>query len=308
MCKVYYLRVVFSLALCLVLNLHEITSQELNCTVSVISPKIQGTTEKQLFNTLQTAIYEFMNNRKWTNDNFTNNERIECSILINVTDKVSTDDFKASIQVQARRPVYNSSYNSVLFNHSDEEFNFRYVAFQPLDFTDASHLSNLTSVLAYYAYIILAFDYDSFSLKGGTPYFQKAQTIVSNAQSASEPGWKAFESQTNRYWLVENLMEQTFAPIRECAYKYYRQGMDNMYTNKETARKAIYESLEILKKVHNQRPYSFSLQVFFNSKADEIVNIFSQALPEEKNKVVTLLKEINPANSNKYDKILASQN
>lgn len=281
-------------------------SQELNCKVQVLSQQIQGT-DKRVFETLQTAIYEFMNNRKWTNDAFKNNERIDCSILINVTERPSTDEFKATLQVQVRRPVFKASYNSVLLNNNDNDFQFKYLESQPLEFTENLHLSNLTSVLAYYAYLIIGLDYDSFSLDGGTPYLQKSLAIVNNAQGSSDLGWKAFDGNKNRYWLINNMMDASFVPLRECMYKYHRLGMDLMVDNKESGRAAILESLEELKKVHQIKPLSYSLQVFFNAKSDEIINIFSGAFPDEKAKVVNLLNEIDPTNSNKYQKIIASQ-
>ncbi len=281
-------------------------SQELNCKVQVLSQSIQGT-DKRVFETLQTAIYEFINNRKWTNDAFKNIERIDCSILINVTERPSTEEFKATLQVQARRPVFKSSYNSVLLNYNDNDFQFKYLESQPLEFTENVHLSNLTSVLAYYAYLIIGLDYDSFSLDGGTPYFQKALAIVNNAQSGSDIGWKAFDGSKNRYWVINNMLDASFVSLRDCMYKYHRLGIDMMAENKESGRTAILEGLEELRKVHQIKPLSYSLQVFFNAKSDEIINIFSGAFPDEKAKIVNLLNEIDPTNSNKYQKILASQ-
>lgn len=281
-------------------------SQELNCKVQVLSQSIQGT-DKRVFETLQTAIYEFMNNRKWTNDAFKNIERIDCSILINVTERPSTDEFKATLQIQARRPVFKSSFNSVLLNYNDNDFQFKYLESQPLEFTENVHLSNLTSVLAYYAYLIIGLDYDSFSLDGGTLYLQKALAIVNNAQNGNDFGWKAFDGDKNRYWLINNMLDASFISLRECMYKYHRLGLDLMAENKESGRAAILESLEELRKVHQIKPLSFSLQVFFNAKSDEIINIFSGAFQDEKAKVVNLLNEIDPTNSNKYQKILANQ-
>ncbi|MFH1005698.1 MAG: DUF4835 family protein [Bacteroidota bacterium] len=281
-----------------------IYSQELNCSVQVISPQFQNTADKKIFQTLQQSIYEFMNNRKWTNDVFQIDERIECSIVITVTDKPSSDDFKGSIQVQARRPIFKTSYNSLLFNYNDNNLQFKYVEYQPMEFVESSFTSNLTSVLAFYAYMIIGLDYDSFSLEGGTPYFQKAQTVVTNAQNAAEKGWKSYEDTRNRYWLVENMLNQTFKPIRECMYKYHRMGFDMMVDDLTASRSTILTSLELLKKVHEGKPGSFNLQVFFLAKADEIVNLFSQGEAIEKTKVVTLLNEIDPGNSNKYNKIL----
>ena len=280
-------------------------SQELNCKVQVLSQSIQGT-DKSVFETLQTAIFEFMNNKKWTNDAFKINERIDCSILINITERPSTDDFKATLQVQAHRPVFKSSYNSVLINNNDNDFQFKYLENQPLEFTENLHLSNLTSVLAYYAYVIIGLDYDSFSIDGGTPYLQKALAVVNNAQSGSDLGWKAFDGNKNRYWLINNMLDASFVPLRECMYKYHRLGMDLMVDDKESGRIAITEALGELRKVHQMKPLSYSLQVFFNAKSAEIINIFSGAFSDEKAKVVNLLNEIDPTNSNKYQKILAN--
>lgn len=276
-------------------------AQELNCSVQVNSSQIQSS-DKKIFETMQTAIREFMNNRKWTNDQFLNQERIECSLLITVSER-SSDEMKATIQVQGRRPVHKSSYYSTLLNFNDLDFTFRYLEYQPLDYNEQSHLSNLTSVLAFYAYIIIGLDYDSFSLNGGTPYFQKAQTIISNAQNAPDKGWKAFEGTRNRYWLVENLLNPQFAPQREGWYKYHRLGLDMMADNVENGRKEVTESLDLEKKVYQEKPGSLLLQVFFNAKTDELINIYSQAFPDEKARVATLLSEIDPSNANKYQKI-----
>jgi hypothetical protein len=279
-----------------------ISAQELNCQVQVLSQQITGS-DKIAFEALQTAIYEFMNNRKWTNESFKLEERIDCSILINLTDRVSTDEYKGTFQVISRRPTYKSSYNTVLLNYNDNDFQFKYIPNQSLDFTDNTFTSNLTAVLGYYAYLIIGLDYDSFSLNGGTPYLQKALGIVNTAQNASETGWKAFEGDKNRYWIINNYLDASFVPLRECYYTYHRKGLDVMVDNKETGRTAIFESIESLKKVHAAKPLSFSTQLFFNAKSDEIINIFSGAFTDEKAKVVNILNEIDPTNSNKYMKI-----
>jgi hypothetical protein len=283
------------------------SAQELNCTVQVLSPQFQNSSDKKIFQTLQQSIFEFMNNRKWTNDVFQQQERIECSVVITVTEKPSADEFKASIQVQARRPVFKSSYNSLVLNVLDKDFAFKYIEYQPLEFSESSYISNLTSVLAYYAYIIIGTDYDSFSLEGGSPYFQKAQTIVSNAQTASDKGWKSFESSQNRYWIVENILNSTFKPMRECMYKYHRLGFDAMAEDVASGRAAVLQALLLLKAVHESKPSSYSMQLFFLAKADEVVNLFSLADPAEKTKVMELLNEIDPANTTKYNRIMESQ-
>ncbi len=264
--------------------------------------QIQGTNVK-VFETLQTALYEFMNNKKWTDHVYSMEERIECNIMINLTEQVSQDEFKGTIQVQATRPVFNTSYTSVLFNHMDNNMHFKYVEFQSLEFSETTHMSNLTSILAYYAYIILGLDYDTFSPKGGYEFFQKAEKIVNNAQNAPEKGWKAFEDLKNRYWLVENLLNDVYSPIRECYYAYHRQGLDLMAEKSQEARTYIADGLEGLRKVYQQKPGSFLMQIFFNAKTDEIVNIFSEAYPDEKMRMVNLLSQIDPVNSSKYQKI-----
>lgn len=280
----------------------KLNAQELNCQVQVLSQQIAGT-DKSAFESLQTAIYEFMNNRKWTNESFKLEERIDVSILINLTDRISTDEYKGTIQVQSRRPSFKTSYNSVLLNYNDNDFQIKYVENQPLEFIDNTFISNLTAVLGFYAYMVIGLDYDSFSLNGGTPYLQRALSIVNTAQDAKEPGWKAFEGNKNRYWMINNYMDASFVPLRECYYNYHRKGLDVMVDNKEGGRAAIAESIESLKKVHAVKPLSFSTQLFFNAKSDEIINIFSGAFTDEKSKVVNILNEIDPTNSNKYMKI-----
>lgn len=287
--------------------LQSVPAQELKCNVQVLFDEVGGT-DAHIFQTLKTGVFEFINNTKWTKDVFQDGERIECSILINIEKRLSVDQFEASIQVVSRRPVYKSSYNSVLLNQKDKEFQFNYAESDPFNYSENTFTSNLTSVLAYYVYMIIAYDYDSYSLNGGTPYFQKAQTIVTNAQNAQQTGWKAFEGTKNRYWLVDNVLSPNFAPIREAIYKYHRLGLDIMVNNKDAGKAAIIESLQLLQKVNKDRPSSFNMQVFFNAKADELVNIFSQGSTEEKIKAVNILSEINASNSNKYQKILSSGN
>ena len=278
-------------------------SQELNCNIQINSSQIQGS-DKSVFEAMQKAIFEFINNRKWTNNVYKNAERIECSIMINITEQVSTNHFKGTIQIQSRRPVYGTSYNTTLFNHLDKDFEFKFNEFDPLEYSETSYLSNLTSVLSYYAHIILAMDYDSFSMKGGTKYLQKAQTIVNNAQGAQEAGWKAFEGDRNRYWLVENLLHQNYSPLRECMYKYHRLGFDTMSKNVPNGRAMVFSSLQALEKVYERKPGSFSLQIFFNAKSSEIVDIFIEGTTAEKADITNLLTKIDANNLAKYDKII----
>ena len=282
-----------------------VSAQELNCQITVSSQQVQGTDAKRIFDNLQKQCFEFVNNTRWTKDNFNTNERIECSMFINITERLSNDDYKATIQVQSRRPVFKASYNSPIFNYNDQNFVFKYIEQQPFDFNVNGWTNNLTSVLAYYAYVILALDYDSFSNQGGNEYWQKAQQIVNNAQGASDAGsgWKAFDGNKNRYWLIENITNPMFNPIRDLYFKYHRKGLDIMVDKTEEGRAAILESINGLRDLHKNRPGSFNMQVLFNAKCDEIVNIFSQATPQEKQTVSETLNLIDPANQNKYNKI-----
>lgn len=296
-------KVVFALLLTVLIKISP--AQELNCTIEVMAPQIQRS-DKKIFETLKGSIYELMNNTRWTNDVYSNEERIECSILINISDQISTDEFSGSIQVQSRRPVFKTSYNTVMFNYSDNEFQFKYLEFQPLQFSLNTFNSNLTSVLAFYAYMIIGFDYDSYGLNAGTPYFQKAQTIVANAQNTSEKGWKAFDGNKNRYWMVENLLSQTFAPLRTAYYNYNRKALDIMVTDIEAARNEVINTIENLKSVHKIKPSSFNVQIFFTAKSDEIVELFSKSFPDKKAKLVPLCLELDPGNNSKYQKILSA--
>ncbi len=292
--------------LILLINLfNTAVSQELNCQVQIVSDQIAGT-DKRVFDAMKTAIYEFMNNRKWTNETFKPEERIDCSILINMTEKIGSDEFKGTLQIQSRRPIFKTSYNSVLLNYNDNDVTFKFQDNQPLEFVENTYTSNLASILGYYAYLVIGLDYDSYSLNGGTPYLQKCLAVVNNAQNSGYAGWKAFDSDKNRYWIINNMLDASFVSLRECMYNYHRKGLDVMADNKEAGRAVILESLVNLKKVHQIKPLSFSLQVFFIAKADEIVNIFSGAFSDEKSKIVNLLNEIDPTNSNKYTKITAS--
>jgi hypothetical protein len=299
--KKYSVIVIFFFVFCF-LAMKIVSAQELNCQVSVLTPQLQET-NKQIYETMQSQIRDFMNNRKWTGDNFENSERIECSITINITERVNTENFKANIQIQSRRPCYKSSYNSPMINHQDQDFNFHYVQDQVLDFDENSIGTTLTAGLAYYAYIIIGLDYDSYSLEGGTPYFLKAQTVVNNAQRLADKGWKAFENQRNRFWLVENLLNSQFRPLRACIYKYHRLGFDKMSEDVDGARATVFDALKSLRPVYNDKPGSFLMQFFFTAKSDEIVSLFQQGTAEEKTQVTQLLNQIDPGNIAKYNTI-----
>lgn len=284
-------------------------AQELNCNVQISAQQIQGS-NRQVFETMQRDIYEFMNGTVWTNHVFSYAERVDCNILINLNDQLSADEFRGTIQVQLRRPVFNTTYNSTMLNFIDNSFQFRYVEFQPLEFDPNSHKSNLVSVLAYYAYMILGFDYDSFSPLGGTEFFQVAEKIVNNAQNAPEPGWKPYDSSRNRnrYWLVKNILDKEYEPVRQFIYDYDINGLDRLESRIAEARTSMVESLRMVQDVYRRKPdpFMYYIQIVLEAKSDEFINIFSEAFPEEKSRVVQILTEIDPANKSKYEKITAA--
>jgi len=290
------------------LVLSGVHSQEFDCIVSVSSTQIEGT-DKKVFETMQNSLYEFMNNRKWSNFNIKSDEKIECTILLNITQRVSADEFQGNLNLVLRRPVYNTAYNTVLFNYIDKGFQFRYVEFQPLDYSDGTFTSNLTSVMAFYSYMFLGLYFDTFSPSGGSPFFEKAQEVVTAAQNATEPGWKAFESEKNRWWLVNNYQNPANSGLREFDYHYHHLGLDQMYDKVDAGRSSITESLGYLQKLYNAKPGLFALQLIFDAKRDELVNIYSdqRVAPMEKTTVVNLLKDVDPANSSKYQAILEAK-
>jgi hypothetical protein len=284
-------------------------SQELNCNVQISAQQIQGS-NRQVFENMQRDVYEFMNNTVWTNHVFNYSERIECNYLINLTDQLSADEFTGTIQIQLKRPIYNTTYNSTILNFVDNNFKFRYVEFQPLQFDPSTYSSNLVSVLAYYTYIILGFDYDSFSPEGGTEYFQMAEKIVSNAQNAPETGWKPYDGSRNRnrYWLVKNALDKGYEGVRQFTYEYYMNGLDMMESKTSEARTNIVESLKLIQEVYRKKPdpFMYIVQIVIDAKSDELVNIFSESFPEEKSRIVEILNEIDPANKTKYGKITSA--
>lgn len=279
-----------------------LVSQELNCVVNVNARQIEGS-EKVMFEEMQRVLFQFVNSRKWTNHEYEIQERIECSILINLTERVSANEFKGNIQVQASRPIFNTGYKSPIMNIRDEDFKVRYNQFEPIIFNESTYSGELVSIIAFYVYMILGYDYDSFSLEGGTPFFNEALRIVNNAQGSSETGWRAFESRSNRYWLVENALNARFKPLRKTYYDYHRKGFDEMQQNMVKARNTITQSLKELRTVHSVEPSSYNMQVFFNAKSQEVINLYQNATPPEKNELSELLMTIDPGNSAKYDKL-----
>ena len=267
---------------------------ELNAKVTVKSDKVQST-NKQVFTTLQTALTEFLNNRKWTDATFAINERINCSFTLIINEMVSDNSFKGELQIQSNRPVFNSSYTTTLLNFRDKEVEFDYVEFEPLQFVDNTLDNNLVAILVFYVNIILGLDFDSFALDGGSAYFQQAQQIVSLAQSqASWTGWKAFDSNQNRHAVAPALTENQGEDFRQMWYTYHLKGLDEMAANPDRGRTTIIESLAGLQKLKSARPVSVLLQMFSDAKLDEVVSIYSKATTQEKQEGYKMLSELFP--------------
>jgi len=277
--------------------------QELRCNVSVSSSRVEGT-YKQIFESMRKDIYEFMNNHKWSDNIFTMDERIECNIFIQITEQISADEFKGTMQVQLNRPIFNSSYDTPILNIKDNDIQFRYVEFQPLEFDETSNTNPLTNMLAYYANIILGFDYDTYSPLGGSAFYQKARDIVNKSQNAREKGWRAFEGNYNRFWLIENLTNKAYGPFRELIYRYHRLGLDVMAEKPDIGRAEIAEAMKNMQRIYRSKPDTYINRIFFDAKSDEIVNIFSRGSTDEKSRVMTILTECDPSNSGKYEKIM----
>lgn len=278
-------------------------AQELNARVTINSDQVQAT-NKQVFTTLQNALTEFINNKKWTDATFAVNERIECSMTILITEIVSDNSFKGEIQVQARRPVYNSSYTTTLLNHRDTEFSFDYTEFEPLEYTENVLNSNLIATVVFYIYTILGLDFDSFSPQGGNAFLQQAQQIVSLAQAqTSWTGWKAFENDRNRHALVTALQDNTSEAFREMWYNYHRKGLDEMAANPDRGRTTIIGLLPVLEQVKSTRPTSPLLQMFADAKLDEVVLIYSKATTQEKQEGYKMLSNLYPALTNRMESL-----
>lgn len=290
--------------LVILLSWTSLHAQELNCTIQINSDQISGS-NKAVFNTLQKSVSDFMNNRKWSELTFTNMEKIECSMNI-IVKSVLQDNYTAEIQIQSRRPIYNANFYSTLFNFKDNNFTFDYKEFDQLEMNENTITSNLTAVLAYYAYVIIGYDMDSYARLGGTSFFQAAERIVNAAQAADLGGWKAFESSRNRYALINNLTDEAFKKYRNYFYEYHRLGLDEMTTNIVNARAKIATGLPILRETNRARPSAIVITSFMDAKTEELINIFSKASEKEKKEAVEVLSDVNPTQIDRYEKILSS--
>ena len=279
--------------------------QELNAEVQVLSPAIQRT-NKQVFTTLEKSIRQFLNTRKWTGEKYDQEEKINCSFIINMTNWDGNNKFQGTLQIQYSRPIYKSTYNSPVFVHMDQSFQFEYLEFDRLDFSENTSLSNLTSILAYYVYIIIGLDHDTYALKGGDEFYDMARKVVGNSQGSSYPGWSSLQGNNkNRFWLIDNLQSPLFEGMRTCYYRYHRQGLDLMFNpaQQKLAKQNIKASLMGLKAVNKKRPSSFLMQLFFDAKSQEIIDLFSGGDPIPTADLKQVLIDIDGNNASRYEAI-----
>jgi hypothetical protein len=285
-------------------------SQEIQARLTVMANKVSTQVNKNIFQTLQTTLSNFLNGRKWTKDVFLSNERIQCNFLLNIEQELGNNLYRGKLTIQAARPVYNSTYDSPIINFIDDDVVFRYQEFQPVEFNENRvqgndpAAANLPAVLAYYVNIILGFDYGSFSLRGGDEYFKKAWYIVNNApESRDISGWRSFEGLRNRYWLAENLNNNRFVLMHDALYTYYRSGMDLFYENEADARKGIMNSLNLLNTINTENPSSMIMQFFFQGKSAELVKVFSHAAADVKTRAADILSKLDITNAAAYKEL-----
>ena len=279
-------------------------AQEFNCKVSVIAPQVANQ-DPRIYKSLENAIMQLMNTRRWTNFNYGPQERIDCNFLITVGSQPSIDRFEGTMQIVYSRPVFGTDYLSPVFEIVDNDVNFQFLEGTQIEFTPERYISSLSSLMGFYAYFMLGVDADTYRSMGGTEFYEVAQQVVSNAQNASEAGWKAFEGQTNRYWLIDNQLQAVFRPLRELLYTYHRNGFDQMGNDPTNARKTIATGIEKLRTVHQAKPSSYNLQVFFNAKYNELINLYKPADPQEKGKVLNTLSLIDPGHIQQYQKLVS---
>jgi hypothetical protein len=272
-----------------------------------MADRVPSTTDHRIFQTLQKALFDFLNGRSWSNESFQENEKIVCNFLVNVSAAGDNNTFQATLTVQAGRTVYNTSYQSPLINFMDDSYSFRYVEYQPLDFNEnrvqgsEPYAANLTAEMAYYVYMILGLNLDSYGLRGGDVYFQKALNIVNNApDSRGINGWKPFDGVRNRYWLVENLTNSKYTLIHDAYYSYFRAGMDQMYDKEADARAAVLNALNMLNTINTETPNTMIIQFFFQGRANELSKVFLKSPADEKSRALDLLTKMDISNINKY--------
>ena len=279
-------------------------AQELNFTVSINADQVQ-TSERGIFIEMENAFERFLNDQTWTNHNFRNNEKIKGNIILTIQNQPSIGSFTANAQIQVIRPVYGTNYETLLLNFADRDWEFSFTQSQPIIFNENSYLNNITSLLSYYAYLAIGLDFDSFSPLGGTEYYEKAFNVVNTAQQSGRPGWRQFENTRNRYWLMENLnINNQYSLVREGIYTYHLKGLDILQTDEEKCRENILEALKNMQKVNRILPNSILIRSFFDSKSDEILNIFSKGLINVRRDAYNELLKLDPTRGSKYRKIV----
>lgn len=277
-------------------------AQELNCQVTINVDQVQDLVDEEMFKTLQQSVTEYMNDRKWSNAQISVAERINCAIYITIK-SVEDSRYTGDIQIQASRPVYNTSYTTTTFNFKDSEFSFTYQEYEPLVYNDNMFENNLTCVLNFYAYLILGIDFDTFSLRGGDMFFSKAETFAIMGQSSQEAGWQTFGSSRNRSAIIAAFTEERMAPYREMMYKYHRLGLDQMFMTPDKGRKVITQALQTLDEVYSANSMSVLLPIFSDSKLDELVNLYSEAPQSEREEVYKLLYGIYPTEGQRLQQL-----
>ncbi|WP_435412596.1 DUF4835 family protein [Psychroserpens mesophilus] len=276
-------------------------SQELNCEV-IVNAQLTGNENVQVFKTLERQLKEFINNTTWTDKTFKPQERINCSMVINVTD-YNNDNFQASIQVQSARPVYGSSYSTPVYNYNDKDFNFQYLEFQNMVYNANQFESNLISVLAFHVYMVLGMDADTFAPKGGDEYYAQAQVISNYSQQGNYSGWKLEDGNQSRFILIDNVLSDTYKEFRDVLYDYHRKGLDEMSNDAKEGKLSVAKSLNGLKEMNNRRPNSYLMRVFFDAKAEEIEDIFSGGPTVNISDLVSILTRIAPMHASKWRNI-----
>ena len=279
----------------------QLNAQELNCTITVNADQIPGS-NKQIFSTLETELNEYVNQKRWTSFNYKPQELINCNLTITVLDQTG-NDFRGHIQIQSSRPVYNSTYLTPVFNFKDDNFSFQYTEYEPIQYNENSFESNLISVVTFYVYTILGMDADTFSLNGGTPFYTEAQNVVVQAQQSGYVGWNQNDGSKTRFTLVDNMLSPTYAMFRKAMFEYHFKGLDMMSRDIKKAKQSIFEAVTILKSIYDARPNAFLLRVFMDSKADEIVDVFSDGPRFDTDKLKDDLLKISPINASKWNDI-----